>query len=596
MSAQDAFDKNMIDDNVVNQARDTKSRVAQLEVAGNNSLQQGDDVVGSRIIATTNPENAEPTDSGFDGTFVAATEQEMADGTQDSFLARVIAGIVQLSLGIEGFYFNSLANGYKHIANDGTTYRKGLLGMTTLSGRTAPSFGLTYQDNSTPTELLTNGGFETGDFTGWTAVSGTWSVQTASPHAGTYYAVINGGGGAGEKSQVVPVTSSSTYLAQAAIYGNNSRLTVEYYSTTDGTGSIISSGEVIHTEGNVWVLHELSTFAPATAQSVKFRIRTTAAANVFFDTCSFVVVSMENHLGFEPIKGKVVSKMQDASNALGQIPVGAMTILRIEEAKDKLVATPGAAGNVNVGTHGVVTTFVDQYGETDADLSQASTAVVATSAKTVALSAIPIGKWGTTSRKVYGAIAGATITDPAAYYLITTIGDNTTTTGTYNISDATLITGTQLPTVNTTGSRPSWPRTANVLGMQITTNGAGSVTGQLNSSGYLLGYVFGLTAAEAADGDEYYFSVMLEAGAYTVYTDGGNNPSAGKVDWYIDNVLATSGQDWYAAAAAVARKSFTYTITTSGYHHVCVKVNGKNASSTDYRWLWSVVTFVPSVY
>jgi hypothetical protein len=63
---------------------------------------------------------------------------------------------------------------------------------------------------------IVNGGFETGDFTGWTQFGNTefTSVDNQSPHSGTYGAYFGPttvGGGVGGISQVVTTTPGNVY-------------------------------------------------------------------------------------------------------------------------------------------------------------------------------------------------------------------------------------------------------------------------------------------------------------------------------------------------------------------------------------------------
>src|SRR5437016_5852763 len=67
-------------------------------------------------------------------------------------------------------------------------------------------------------ELVLNGGFETGDFTGWAVSSTFTSVETAvydgfSPYAGTYFAALGNVGATplGTLSQVISDTSGQSY-------------------------------------------------------------------------------------------------------------------------------------------------------------------------------------------------------------------------------------------------------------------------------------------------------------------------------------------------------------------------------------------------
>jgi len=102
-----------------------------------------------------------------------------------------------------------------------------------------------------------------------------------------------------------------------------------------------------------------------------------------------------------------------------------------------------AAGLVTAGAHRYCVTFITADGETEAGaVSSAVTTILATHGQ-VALSAIPLGGSAVTSRKVYRTAAGG-----STYLLLTTIANNTATTYTDNIADASL--GAQAPTTNTT--------------------------------------------------------------------------------------------------------------------------------------------------
>lgn len=109
------------------------------------------------------------------------------------------------------------------------------------------------------------------------------------------------------------------------------------------------------------------------------------------------------------------------------------------------VALGSGVGNVDNGVHRYRCTFVTAGGETDGgDISSPVTVADKSVNGKVSLSAIPVGSSLVTSRKIYRTAAGGSI-----YYLLATIADNTTTTYTDNIADASL--GAQVPSSNTTG-------------------------------------------------------------------------------------------------------------------------------------------------
>ena len=108
------------------------------------------------------------------------------------------------------------------------------------------------------------------------------------------------------------------------------------------------------------------------------------------------------------------------------------------------LASPAVAGNVNAGAHRYKATFVTADGETQGGTASASVTVsdAAVNGK-VELTAIQLGGALVTSRKLYRTAANGT-----TYLLLATIANNTATTYTDNIADASL--GAESPTANTT--------------------------------------------------------------------------------------------------------------------------------------------------
>lgn len=105
---------------------------------------------------------------------------------------------------------------------------------------------------------------------------------------------------------------------------------------------------------------------------------------------------------------------------------------------------PAAPGNVDTGAHRYLVTFVTADGETEAGAPSAAVVVAdqAVNGKVV-VSNIPLGGAAVTARKLYRTAAGA-----STYLLRATIADNSTTSYTDNLADASL--GAGAPAVNTT--------------------------------------------------------------------------------------------------------------------------------------------------
>ncbi|MDP9192296.1 MAG: head-tail connector protein [Acidobacteriota bacterium] len=108
------------------------------------------------------------------------------------------------------------------------------------------------------------------------------------------------------------------------------------------------------------------------------------------------------------------------------------------------LAAPAAPGNVDNGVHRYKVTFVTADGETEAgEASNAVTVADKTVNGQIALTNIPLGGSAVTSRKIY-----RTTANTSTYLLQSTIANNTATTATDNVADASL--GVAAPTTNTT--------------------------------------------------------------------------------------------------------------------------------------------------
>jgi uncharacterized phiE125 gp8 family phage protein len=137
----------------------------------------------------------------------------------------------------------------------------------------------------------------------------------------------------------------------------------------------------------------------------------------------------------EPLTVQEVKTHLRIDTALGEIaPVAPVAAL---------AATP-AAGNLSNGVYRYLCTFVTADGETDAGAVSNSVTVAnnAVNGK-IDLSGIPTGGSAVTARKIY-----RTAHDGSSFLLAATISNNSTTTYTDNLADASL--GASAPSSNTT--------------------------------------------------------------------------------------------------------------------------------------------------
>lgn len=99
----------------------------------------------------------------------------------------------------------------------------------------------------------------------------------------------------------------------------------------------------------------------------------------------------------------------------------------------------------------------------------------------------------------------------------------------------------------------------------------------------------------AADGDTFTQSFLLAAGTYTLKVLGYTDNNRGKIDWYIDDTIVVSGQDWYSANGTlnVFKQDGSISVVGNGRHVLKGVVNGKNGSSSGYYICLTNVVLIP---
>ena len=478
---------------------------------------------------------------------------------------------------------------YQHATDpDGNNPRLGKFGMEYPDGKTIAALALSFIDSTTSAELMgSNRSFELGDFTQWTA-GANWSVEA---DGGIYLAAYTGAGTSTLVSDRVAVTAGSNYEL-SAVYTAVGMMTTEgpllikvkFYDAASA-GNLIGTSTVFSGSFAAPVARttvELIARAPVGALSCEFEVTASgfSSGSVGVDEFSITAVPLVRKIRFDPdptiVDDTTTRKILAGTKEL-QVPRAPVAAL---------VAT--ASGNVTNGAHTYKVTCLDAEGETIPSLVSNSVTVDA-SHKQVTVT-LPLGGTGTTSRKIYRTAAGGT-----AYLLLATLADNTTTSYTDNIADASL--GAAAPGVNLTGSSPLFPVKALVrwkVDAKSNRKAAG-VAGawEDTSSGAVAPWGFyGYSTATGANGDWCEFDVFLAPGTYTMLVHYARSSNGGKMDFYENNnpTPFATAVDYYLSGS---EKIVTGCVLTgSGVNHIRTRINGKHASSGGYNAYIADIEFV----
>ena len=106
-----------------------------------------------------------------------------------------------------------------------------------------------------------------------------------------------------------------------------------------------------------------------------------------------------------------------------------------------------------------------------------------------------------------------------------------------------------------------------------------AMTAQPNNGQY---YNITVNQSSPANGDAFTNSFILAAGTYTFSVLGTTSGIRGKLDWYIDNTLVVSGQDW-AGGGGIAVLTASVTVSGNGRHVLKGVINGTSTGSYYYQ-------------
>jgi hypothetical protein len=120
-------------------------------------------------------------------------------------------------------------------------------------------------------DLVVNGGFETGDFTGWTRAGnpGFTFVTTFNPNSGNFAAALGPVGSPGYLGQLLATTPGTAYTVSFALASDG--LTPSMFQATFGGTTLLSLTDLPATSGYTTYTFSVTATSPLTPLTFAFR-------------------------------------------------------------------------------------------------------------------------------------------------------------------------------------------------------------------------------------------------------------------------------------------------------------------------------------
>jgi hypothetical protein len=467
-------------------------------------------------------------------------------------------------------------------------------------GKSVPALAISFQDGISGTEKAgTNRGFEQGDFSQWVKnyeLNGSWLLNTDRAAEGNYcagfYITTSSYNHNGRLySERIAINGGKWYTLnffERQLMPGKRTVRVQWYSAMSG-GALLRVDQ-IETKTEIaekWQMVSRTMQAPTQAQAcviwIEFLDQSYGVEAGFafeFDGFSVLERDLLRSLSFEPD----LSYQDDHSTR--RVVACRREIPRPQIPNWSKLTIPG---NITLGTHQYVITFVTASGETNGSSPTGIISITTSTEAQVALS-FETGPQGTIARKIYRTAAGG-----SDFKLLATISNNTSTSYTDNLPDSALGSET-VPLFNSTLEAPLLPVYAfvrwEIIESNLKSEGVWSSSGSTCGPFNLISY--GADSTIGAKGDWFRFGVYLEPGKYTFRIHYRTGPGRGKISFYENeggSPFATI--DMYASAAnSVEGLVSGINLTGIGMHFIRGEITSKNISSNGYSSYISDVEFV----
>ena len=362
-------------------------------------------------------------------------------------------------------------------ASNGFTTTTGAVNITATSGALALS-GLSASSINaganaltiTASNINTTGTGINGTAIGATTAS-TGAFTSLSSTIGTSLATTSGNVAIGNATGTFAVTSTGVNITTAGVVSGVTSINAASgnlaVGNASGTFALTSTGLNVTTAGALSGITTIATSSTINSQTISSTANFTGTVTVATSATIPTVQGSTSSAGTLTLsstsngtKGKInlgVSSAYDEANIrLGigttspsqtlQVTDGNLNFTQVTAPTAPTLADVVGGGSLSAGAYTYEVTYVNQYGETQA--SAASSPLTVSLNDRVTVTIPTSGDTTVTSRKIYRSQVGG-----ATYTLVTTVGDNVTTTYPDGASDASISATAGAPAQNTTGGR-----------------------------------------------------------------------------------------------------------------------------------------------